>query len=722
MDAAPRPPLPKRVPPGGWLIISWCAVITYSFSPLMLSPAPLSIHTPVAPLWQRVLFGVQALVSNLSWAGLAMSGVVVLSAVLLRRWPLPALGLLLAAAIAASSAPRPAPSIASFLIAPAGVAVGFIAATAPRRISIPAAITALGLLAHFGTNWRGDGFTTVLAPYGITWYGNGFTADYWPVAIVIAWLIGQSVRQRRLLAETLRTQGEAAAVTAERLRIASELHDVVAHSIGVIAIQAGAGSRVIGTQTAEARNALATIEATSRETLAGVRRTLGALRRAEPGHAPGQAPPGPTPARMGATPGPQLLRRVLPGVCVVASWCALMVYAISEVVLAGRVPLTVWRMVLGGFAAKPWPLLATAGAVLLSAVLLRRWPLSALVLLLAGAVAAAIMPWPLIPNVNLHQLALRSPAFFLIAPAGVAVGFIAATRPRPISIAAALIALGVLARCAGVGMLWVFPDGGIGGMPPAYPAGTAPVLAVAVTIVIAWLVGQSIRQNRLHAETLRTQTEAAAVTAERLRLARELHDVVAHSIGVIAIQAGAGRRVINTQPAEARNALAAIEATSREALAELRRTLGTPRGPGPRPGPAAAPLDPAPGLADVGQLAATAMRAGVRVDVRWLGQRRPLPAGIDQSAFRIIQEAVTNVIHHAGTGHCQVIIDQRDDELAIEVVDDGRGGTADGGGYGITGMRERAGLLGGQLSAGPRPEGGFRVAARLPLPAPAAAR
>jgi signal transduction histidine kinase len=193
-------------------------------------------------------------------------------------------------------------------------------------------------------------------------------------------------------------------------------------------------------------------------------------------------------------------------------------------------------------------------------------------------------------------------------------------------------------------------------------------------------------------------------------------------MGVIAIQAGAGRRVIATQPAEAHNALATIEAISREALAGLRSTLGAPRPAGPGPGPAPAPLDPAPGLDGLGQLAATAMSAGVRVEVRWRGDRRPLPADVDLSAFRIIQEAVTNVVRHAGTGYCQVIIDQRDDEVAIEVTDDGRGGAGDGAGYGIAGMRERADLVGGQLSAGPRPEGGFRVAARLPLPVPAAAR
>jgi signal transduction histidine kinase len=199
------------------------------------------------------------------------------------------------------------------------------------------------------------------------------------------------------------------------------------------------------------------------------------------------------------------------------------------------------------------------------------------------------------------------------------------------------------------------------GVPLGFPLGTSPVLAAAVTIVIAWLAGQSIRASRLHAEALRIQGEVQAVTAERLRIARELHDVVAHSIGVIAIQAGAARRVIGTQPAAAADALAAIEATSRQALAGLRCTLGAPRGTGPGPGPALAPLDLAPGLADLGQLAATTLGAGVRVDVRWLGQRRPLPDNVDLSAFRIIQEAVTNMVRHVGTGHCQVIIDQHDD-------------------------------------------------------------
>jgi signal transduction histidine kinase len=130
-----------------------------------------------------------------------------------------------------------------------------------------------------------------------------------------------------------------------------------------------------------------------------------------------------------------------------------------------------------------------------------------------------------------------------------------------------------------------------------------------------------------------------------------------------------------------------------------------------------APLDPTPGLADLERLVAATMDAGVRVDVRRLGERRALPAELDLSAFRIIQEAVTNVVRHAATRMCRVTIDYRDEELAIEIVDDGRGcDVATAGGYGIVGMRERAGLLHGQFTAGPRAEGGFRVQARLPLP------
>ena len=290
----------------------------------------------------------------------------------------------------------------------------------------------------------------------------------------------------------------------------------------------------------------------------------------------------------------------------------------------------------------------------------------------------------------------------IVGAVGIAICYIAATRTRRVWATGLAV--------VGVGLLIPGP----GGTDLAQLRG-----GVAVVTVVAWLIGHSIRQAQAQAELRRAQAAAQTVMAERLRIARELHDIVAHSIGIIAIQAGAGRRVFDARPAEARDALAAIEATSRETLSGLRRMVTGLRRAEPGPGPGQVPLGPSPGLADLEQLAAMTLEAGVKVDVDWRGSREPLPADIDLSAFRIIQEAVTNVVRHAGTGRCRVSIDQQDGQLSIEVTDNGRGGAVAGTGYGITGMRERAALLGGDFSAGPRPGGGFRVAARLPLPAPA---
>ncbi|MFB7508982.1 sensor histidine kinase, partial [Streptomyces broussonetiae] len=228
-----------------------------------------------------------------------------------------------------------------------------------------------------------------------------------------------------------------------------------------------------------------------------------------------------------------------------------------------------------------------------------------------------------------------------------------------------------------------------------------------------------MRERREHAVALRAQEVAEAVTAERLRIARELHDMVAHSVGIVTIQAGVGSRVIDTQPEEARAALRAIEATSRQSLTGLRRTLVALRQAEPdMTGAEWESLAPTPGLADLERLAAATADAGVQVEVRVSGEQRPLPADLDLAAYRIVQEALTNVVRHAGTGHCRVAVGYGGEELTVEIVDDGRGTgvPGPGHGFGIIGMRERVGLLRGRLSAGPRPEGGFRVVARLPLP------
>jgi signal transduction histidine kinase len=314
-----------------------------------------------------------------------------------------------------------------------------------------------------------------------------------------------------------------------------------------------------------------------------------------------------------------------------------------------------------------------------------------------GGSAATIALEPLRPGPPLQIV--------LAGAEGTTICYLAATRTRAVSVAGLAI----------VGICLLIPG-------PAGPD-LAPFRAeVAVVATIAWLIGHSIRQAQARAELRRAQAAAQTTLAERLRIARELHDIVAHSIGIIAIQAGAGRRVFDARPDEARDALATIEATSRETLSGLRRMMTGLRDAEPGPDAGQAPLGPAPGLADIDRLAAMSLEAGVKVEVDWHGSRSPLPADIDLSAFRIIQEAVTNVVRHAGTGQCRVLIGQQDGQLSIEITDSGRGApaskiTAAVAGYGITGMRERATLLGGDFSAGPRPGGGFRVAARIPVPA-----
>jgi signal transduction histidine kinase len=248
-------------------------------------------------------------------------------------------------------------------------------------------------------------------------------------------------------------------------------------------------------------------------------------------------------------------------------------------------------------------------------------------------------------------------------------------------------------------------------------------------LAAAWLLGHFAHNYRAYAarleertaelERAREELARRAVTEERLRLARELHDVVAHAMSVIAVQSGVGAHVADSRPGEVGKALAAIEVTSRAALTELRRLLGVLR----QDGDPQASLAPVPGLANLDVLLAEVAEAGLAVRLRVEGAPAPLPAGVDLSAYRIVQEALTNVIKHAGPAHAQVTIRYRDQEVAVEVIDDGRGVAAvagDGGkgtGHGLIGMAERVAAFGGDLEVGPRPGGGFRVAARLPLAA-----
>ncbi|GAB2769402.1 sensor histidine kinase [Amycolatopsis magusensis] len=348
-------------------------------------------------------------------------------------------------------------------------------------------------------------------------------------------------------------------------------------------------------------------------------------------------------------------------------------------------------VLLHGWIAWEGPYFVAFLAVFLPFGMLKRQPLPALGVLLLELVTAELVHLPPSTESGLHSF-LRD---LQTVTLDLAVAYIATTSRFRLSALAAGVALVVQLVVAAISEL----------RPRDFENAFIPY---AVAVLAAWLLGCLLRRLKRYRETRQAQAELQAAQTERLRIARELHDMIAHSIGVIAFQAGMGGRVIDTQPEEARKALHAIESTSRDTLTRLREVLGSLRRPD-----AGEPGKP-PGLADLGDLAARTLDAGVRVDVRRRGHRRPLPPEVDLAAFRIIQEAVTNVVRHAGVARCEVVVEQRAKELILEVTDEGRGGAAETG-YGIPGMHERVAPLRGEVTAGPRPDGGFRVSARIPL-------
>jgi signal transduction histidine kinase len=252
------------------------------------------------------------------------------------------------------------------------------------------------------------------------------------------------------------------------------------------------------------------------------------------------------------------------------------------------------------------------------------------------------------------------------------------------------------------------------------PLGTwgGGVVVFPATIVVALLAGISLRNRRIDARARREQAQREAqrqIDEERLRIARELHDVVAHTMATITVQAAAASQLLATSPERAAESLAAIRASGKEGLRELRAILDVLRN-GDEPSD---PTRPVPGLERLDALAAGVRQAGVLVTVHVEGEPRPVPAITDLSAFRIIQEALTNTVRHAAAATATVSVTYGADDLRIEVVDDGRGSkgyiaNGSGGGHGLRGMRERAAAAGGTIEIGPMESGGFRVAARFP--------
>ena len=240
-----------------------------------------------------------------------------------------------------------------------------------------------------------------------------------------------------------------------------------------------------------------------------------------------------------------------------------------------------------------------------------------------------------------------------------------------------------------------------------------------VALGAVWLGGRAIARRRVEAERLselaleleqRNEADArAAVGAERTRIARELHDVVAHAVSVIVVQAQAADRVLEGEHASARESLQAIESTARTALVEMRRLLEMLRAE-----ERDADLAPQPGLEHLDVLVKQVREAGLDVDLRVEGERRPLPAGVDLSAFRIVQEALTNTLKHAGPAHALVTVRYAPEAIEVEVVDDGTPAGPAGRGHGLLGMRERAAVVGGRIETGPRAGRGYSVRASLP--------
>jgi signal transduction histidine kinase len=334
--------------------------------------------------------------------------------------------------------------------------------------------------------------------------------------------------------------------------------------------------------------------------------------------------------------------------------------------------------------------LALVLVTVLPVAIRRLWPLLSLTLVQAGACV----------------MAFDGPGIIGVLPQTAVIYLVALRLRRVPSLAALAAVLGTNAASIYFGKTsYGTPD-------------NTRMVIVSSLIAAGWALGYAVRQHRAYTEAMHDQAERRArtqIAEERLRIARELHDVVAHSMSLIAVQAGVANYVIGARPEEAVRVLSSIEQASRAALRETRRLLGLLRDDdGVRLAPE---FGPAPGLADLDELIARTGDAGVRVDLEVRGRPRPLPAGVDLAAYRIVQEALTNVVKHAAARTARVLVTYEDDGLRIEVTDDGRGGDVTGTGHGIVGMRERAGLYGGRLRAGPRPARGFEVVARLPFEA-----
>jgi signal transduction histidine kinase len=239
---------------------------------------------------------------------------------------------------------------------------------------------------------------------------------------------------------------------------------------------------------------------------------------------------------------------------------------------------------------------------------------------------------------------------------------------------------------------------------------TFDLVFIWTVLAIIWFAAFALRRRFTQAEEAQQRAQSA-VADERARIARELHDIVGHHVSVMTVQAGAVRRVLRPDQEKEREALTVVEQTGREALAEMRRLVGVLRRPEEAPA-----LAPQPSLEHLDKLVEQVRDAGLPVELRVEGKPIELPPSVDLTAYRLVQEGLTNALKHARATSAEVLVHYHRDSVELTVSDDGRGGgSSDGGGHGLVGMRERVSVYGGELEAGPRPEGGYALRARLPL-------
>jgi signal transduction histidine kinase len=348
-----------------------------------------------------------------------------------------------------------------------------------------------------------------------------------------------------------------------------------------------------------------------------------------------------------------------------------------------------------GYRPMDWLGYALTVAACLTLVGRRRWPGTTYLICLA---------------LGLSYLGLdyaHGPAQF---PVVVALYTLAVSRPRRLSILAALVATVMLAVVGGL----TDPHGWVNTATIGAPGWTAAATALGWAVANRRAYIAEIQDRADRAERTREEETRRAIDAERLRIARELHDVISHTMSMIYLQASAAVHVSDEQPQEATRALVTIKTASKEGLRELRAILNVLR-----QADEAEPNHPTPGLGQLDVLVSTANAAGMTTSVSISGDPTPLPPSIDLAGYRIVQESLTNALRHAGPTTVEISIGYRGDSLVIQVDDHGNGAThehhSDGSRAGIMGMRERAVTLGGLLEAGPRADGGFRVRTQLPL-------